>query len=302
MKTIRIAIVFVLTGLAQTTFAQSKNGKENIEKLCGCFSVNFKYAETFSPVDTYKYHPREELNATELALPIESTDTKLVMQHLLVINDTMIIKHWREEWSYELPVLYQYQGNKVWNRRALNASAVKGKWTQTVLEVNDEPRYQGVSAWINNDGQTYWESTADAPLPRREYTTRNDYNILKRKNRIQLTADGYMHEQDNDKIIRSDKADVLLVQEKGYNKYIRMDESECAVAKAWWEKNKAFWTSVRSTWAEYVSHAQTVAVKNKVADKRLDEHITALYNDWKKNKMPQAELEAKLKDVLKQFL
>src|SRR5690606_29547271 len=141
---------------------------------------------------------------------------KMALQHLLVIRDTMVIKHWREEWVYQSPVLHEFQGNKVWKRKTLPTADVAGTWTQTVWEVNDEPRYQGVSRWITNDGKTYWESTADAPLPRREYSVRNDYNILRRHNRIVLTPGGYQHEQDNDKIIRAeDGSDQLLAQEKG---------------------------------------------------------------------------------------
>lgn len=300
MKKILLAI---LTVSSFTTDLAAQNGKENIEKLCGCFSVNFKYAETFSPDNTYKFHEREEMNATELVLPIEKSDRKMVMQHLLVINDTMIIKHWREEWEYESPVLYEYAGNKTWNKKQLPASDVAGKWTQTVWEVNDEPRYQGISSWIANDGKVFWESTADAPLPRREYTVRNDYNIMKRHNRIVLTKDGYMHEQDNDKIVRAAGAtDKLLAQEKGYNSYYKMDNSQCAAAEKWWKTNEAFWNVVRAEWQGKISTASTVAVKARVEDKRLDEYFTALYKNWNNNKIKTADLPAKVKDVLAKFL
>lgn len=300
MKKLLIAVLAV-TGLSTDLAAQT--GKENIEKLCGCFSVNFKYAETFSPETTYKFHEREEMNATELVLPLEKTDKKMVLQHLLVVNDSMVIKHWREEWVYESPVIYEFEGNKTWRKKELAAADVKGKWTQTVWEVNDEPRYQGISSWIANDGKLYWESTADAPLPRREYTVRSDYNIMKRHNRIILTADGYVHEQDNDKIIRTaGGGDQLLAQEKGYNSYFRMADSECAVAKKWWDKNEAFWKVVRTEWQNKISTTAIVAVKAKVDDKRLDEYFTALYKDWNSNKIKTSELQAKVKDVLTKFL
>lgn len=81
--------------------AQLSEGKKNIEKLCGCFDVEFKYAETFSPDVNYKFHDREELSARELALPIEIAEKKVVIQHLLVMGDTSVIKHWREDCVYE---------------------------------------------------------------------------------------------------------------------------------------------------------------------------------------------------------
>jgi hypothetical protein len=282
--------------------AQPQEGKKNLEQLCGCFSVNFRYAETFAPSDSYKFHEREDMNAMELALPIESTDKKLVIQHLLIVADTMVIKHWREEWVYESPILYEYAGNKTWNKKELTAAEVKNKWTQTIWETNDEPRYQGVSSWVSNNNKTYWESTVDAPLPRREYTTRNDYNILKRGNRIQITPDGYVHEQDNEKLLREGGSDKLIAQEKGYNTYHRVEDKDCAVAKEWWKKNEAFWSVVRNKWNDYIAHNNTVAVKAKVDDKVLADHFTALWKDWNSQKVKTSELDAKVQEVLTKFL
>lgn len=296
-----LAIATVLF-IGANAMAQANNGKKNIEKLCGCFSVNFRYAETFSPNPDYKYHDREEMNATELALPIESTDNKVVIQHLLVISDSMVIKHWREEWEYQSPLLYAFAGNKVWNKKELTSADVKGKWTQTVWEVNDEPRYQGMGTWVNNDGKLYWENTTDAPLPRREYTTRSDYNIMRRHNRIILTEKGYTHEQDNEKINRTDAGDKEIAQEKGFNTYYKMDESECAVAKEWWKKNEAFWSIVRSSWNKHLAGAKTITVKPTAEDKPLSDHFTALYKDWNAKKITDAQLPVKVDEIISKFL
>lgn len=293
-------LLFLLLGF-NAAQAQSED-KNQLEKLCGCFSVNFKYAETFAPDPQYKFHDREEMNATELALPIEKSDNKLVIQHLLVINDTMIIKHWREEWEYEAKVMYEYAGNRVWNRKEVPAAKAKGKWMQTVWEVSDEPRYQGMSTWVNNDGKVYWENTADAPLPRREYSVRSDYNVMKRRNRIIITKDGYLHEQDNDKIIREGKTDKLLAQEKGYNTYIRMEDSECKAAADWWKKNEQFWSVVRTEWNSYLAKNATVSLKNTVDDKMMNEHFFALWKEWKNKKIKPSELDAKVKEVMTKFL
>lgn len=299
MKIFKLLPLGLLTAAIATA---QDTGKPNVNKLCGCFSVNFQYAETFSPDETYKYHDREDMNAMELALPIENTDKKLVIQHLLVIADTMVIKHWREEWTYENPALYEYTGGKNWKKKTLAANDVKGKWTQTVWEVNDEPRYQGISAWVNNDNKTYWESTVDAPLPRREYTVRNDYNVLKRRNRIMLTNDGYVHEQDNEKILRENGKDKLIVLEKGYNTYYKAEESECDAARNWWKKNSAFWTVVKNEWENYLAKTDNVSVKNTVEDKILGDYFTTLWKEWKSKKISDEQLPGKVKEVLAQFL
>ena len=135
--------------------SKAQQGKEHIEKLCGCFSVNFQYAETFSPIDSYKYYPREEMNAVELVLPIEEQPGKLALQHFLIINDSMVIKHWREEWAYESTSLLHFKGNKTWVKMMVPEPDRAGAWTQSIWEVNDEPRYQGSGRWITNNGKTY---------------------------------------------------------------------------------------------------------------------------------------------------
>ena len=289
--------------LIGTVAAQAqKNDKKNIESLCGCFDVEFKYAETFSPNKDYKYHDRKRLGGTELVVPVEMSDRKYVLQHLLVINDSTVIKHWREDWTFEQPVLYRFEGNKHWVKQTLDAKDVKNKWTQTVWEVDDAPRYQGVGSWITSDGKPYWESTTNAPLPRREYTVRNDYNILKRHNRIVVDNDKWIHEQDNEKIKRSGGEDILLVEEKGINAYTRTDESKCANAREWWKKNGEFWEKIRQEWESQLKSLSSVTLKSKVGDKRLFQYFDEIYRQWANKSITDEEVTAKAKTVIARFI
>lgn len=284
-----------------TVRAQVAKDKNNIEKLCGCFDVEFKYAETFSPDKSYQFHDRERLRGTELVLPVEISENKYVLQHLLVVNDTMIIKHWREDWAYESPVLFAYQGDKQWLKQTLPVGDVQSKWTQTVWEVDDAPRYQGVGAWINSDGKTYWESTVDAPLPRREYTTRNDYNILRRGNRIVVRENQWVHEQDNQKVRRTSGIDTLVAEEKGINAYTKVADSKCAKAKAWWQKNGIFWNSVREEWDRYFKTTSAVTLKNKVNEKRLGQYLDELWEQWSENKVSLDKVKEQVRKLIPQF-
>jgi hypothetical protein len=282
--------------------SQTPKDKLNVDKLCGCFEVEFKYAETFSPDQNYKYYDREEISGgTEFIFPVEVSDTKVVMQHLLVVTDSMIIKHWREDWTYENPVIWKYKGDKVWVKEQLKPEDVKGKWTQSVWEVSDAPRYQGASEWMTIEGKTVWQNTTDAPLPRREYSVRNDYNILKRTNRLVITNDGWLHEQDNKKIIRKDGADKLLVEEKGINSYKRLDDSRCASAKAYWEKNKVYWTKVRKAWEEYTNVNSTVQLKSQVDGKVLHDHLFALEKEYANGTVKAGDIDARIKASIEKF-
>jgi hypothetical protein len=299
----KIPALSIILLAALSLSAQTPKDKQNVDKLCGCFEVEFKYAETFSPDKNYKFHDREEISGgTEYVFPVEVSDKKIVMQHLLVVTDSMIIKHWREDWTYENPVVWKYKGDKRWVKEKVDPAQVKGKWTQAVWEVSDAPRYQGSSEWVQMDNQTFWQNTVDAPLPRREYSVRNDYNVLRRGNRLVITADGYIHQQDNQKIIRKDGKDQLLVEEKGLNTYKRIDESQCAAAKAYWEKNKDYWTKVRKTWEDYVNTHSTVELKTQVGGKVLHDHLFEMAKQYAAGTIKSGEIDAKIKSSIEMYI
>lgn len=296
-------VIFGLSILVMTSLQAQVNDRKQIDKLCGCFEVDFKYAETFSPDPNYKFHDREEIGGVaELALPIEISDRKVVIQHLLVVSPTVIVKHWREEWIYEGTEIWKYQGDRCWVKETLPAEKVKGKWVQTVWEVADEPRYQGFSSFAEFNDRITWQNTTDAPLPRREYSVRNDYNILRRTNRLTFTDTGYLHEQDNLKITRKDGKDILLAEEKGWNTYKRIEEKECQLARDYWEKNKNYWSAVRSVWAELLRNRNMIKLRDKIDGKMLHEYLIALGKEAVEKGYKEEEVRKKISAEIAKFL
>ena len=172
--------------------AQPATEQQAVKSLCGCFEVEFKYAETFAADTAYKFHPRYQASGLEWVVAEESNPNKFVLQHLLLVDDSMVIKHWREDWEFEKSEWLVFNHDASWKQVTGNKEKTKGQWTQTVWEVDDAPRYQGSSKWVNSNGKYYWENTADAPLPRREYTKRSDYNVMQRTNRIAITDKGWV--------------------------------------------------------------------------------------------------------------
>lgn len=271
--------------------------KNAIKNLCGCYEVDFKYAETFAADSTYKLAKPYHNSGVEYVVAQEESNKKIVIQHLLISNDETVIKHWREDWEYEKTDWLLFNYDATWARK--NATQpVKGQWTQTVWEVDDAPRYQGTSKWVNNNNKYYWENTTDAPLPRREYTHRSDYNVLQRSNRIQFTPQGWLHEQDNKKIIRADgQPDKWLVEEKGYNNYVKISDSKCAAAKTFWREHQQFWNTVRLTWEETLAGKKMIHLQSKIDGLRLHQKLDQLEKDH----LTETQLKNKLKEILSAY-
>lgn len=267
-------------------FSQSKKKQDiaAIKDMCGCFEVTFNFAETFnySKDSLYKPSKTKTDKALEWAQLVEEDKNKISIQHLLQVGNPTkphIVKHWRQDWLYQNTDFYMFNGDNSWLYQSKPKSEVKKQWTQKVYQVDDSPRYEGSGTWVHVDGKSYWENKTDAPLPRREYTKRSDYNITARGNRHEITKDGWVHDQDNDKVIReAGKQDVIIAKEKGYNTYVRVPDSRCQAAIDWWKTNKPKWQLVRNKWDTIFTRKTNLNLETKVDNKVLYKYLFS--NDY----------------------
>ena len=286
-KSLYFSAVMALTcSLGFSQDAKKQQDIKSIKSMCGCYEVKFNFVETFQyPKDSLSYKPSKTKHdyGLEWVELLEDTPNKIVMQHLLIVSDKMIIKHWRQDWLYENTDLYSFDKNTSWKYQKLDKKAVKGQWTQKVYQVDDSPRYEGSSTWVHVDGNDYWANVADAPLPRREHTKRDDYNVLKRRNIHEITKTGWNHEQDNDKLIRDESGkDVLLAQEKGMDVYTKVPDIKCIAAQNWWKENNAIWKNVRDKWQTLFDRHKDLNLENTVDKKPLYSFLFDLKPDTKK--------------------
>ena len=252
--------------------AQKKQDNEAIKEMCGCFEIDFKFSETFQYSNDSNYSKSKNYNAKalEYAKLIKDEKGHISIQHLLVMGD-YVIKHWRQDWIYQNKDLLKYDGNNNWKYISKNKKDVKGQWTQKVFQVDDSPRYEGSATWVHIDGKSYWENSSYAPLPRREYTKRDDYNIMIRGNRHEITNDGWIHDQDNFKVVKdyNSNSEVIIASEKGLNIYTRVDESKCNEAIKWWDENYVKWSFVVDKWNTIYSKKDDISLRRSVEDKPL---------------------------------
>ena len=280
MKKIILSIIAI--GFMIAVSAQSKKQAKDLEaikQMCGCFEVTFNFSETFNYSNDSLYRPSKNKvsKALEWAALVDNENDKISIQHILQVGNPakpMIVKHWRQDWLFENRNFYMYNTENDWTFEKKRKKDVTGQWTQKVFQVDDSPRYEGSGTWVHIDGKSYWENITPAPLPRREYTTRSDYNLTMRGNRQEIKDFGWVHDQDNDKIIRENgKQDVLIAKEKGYNTYTRVDDSRCAAAANWWDVNTNKWATVRLKWEEIYNREKDLSLEAKVNNMALYKHL-----------------------------
>tara|TARA_B100001094_G_scaffold49444_1_gene44921 strand:- start:7887 stop:8807 length:921 start_codon:yes stop_codon:yes gene_type:complete len=268
----KILLNILILLIISTLEAQTKKKKDikSIKEMCGCFEIRFNFAETFVKTGDENYKPSKNYSSRGLEWAQLITDNKneISIQHILISGSKerpYIIKHWRQDWLYQNTDFYMYNYNNNWNYVKKDKKEVKGQWTQKVFQVDDSPRYEGSGSWVHVDGKSYWENTTSAPLPRREYSKRSDYNVMERGNRQEISLTGWVHDQNNKKINRKNgNKDIVLAHEKGHNNYVKVEDSKCESAVKWWVENENKWKNVRNKWEEVYGRNKDLNLKKSV--------------------------------------
>ncbi|MEM6560368.1 MAG: DUF6607 family protein [Planctomycetota bacterium] len=251
----------------------------------GEFKVKFYFAETIPLIDDYELKEPYLAGATEFVEVISDEPHRIDLQHVLVMgkgDEAMVIKHWRQTWEYEPTRVLDYRGGTSWVMRDVPAEQREGAWSQTVWQVDDSPRYGGVGKWTHEAGTSSWESEFIwRPLPRREHTKRSDYDVMGCVNRHTLSPTGWVHEQDNLKIVLDDNGEVetIIAREVGLNVYdyegkgIAADvELDMTAGRDYWARTAPFWADVRSAMDAELADGE-LTLKPKVDGKPMYAHL-----------------------------
>ncbi|MEL6729275.1 MAG: DUF6607 family protein [Pseudomonadota bacterium] len=239
--------------------------RASILAMSGDYKVTFDFTETVSFVDGYELKEPKISGGHESVRVIEDRGDYISMQHLLVVGpdeSPFVVKHWRQDWKYEPARVLTFIGGNAWEWQEVPASERAGTWSQTVYQVDDAPRYGAVGTWTYEDGIAEWTPPQQwRPLPRRDMTTRDDYHAVDAVNRHAITPWGWVHEQDNSKLML-DGTPQALVREFGINTYRAFDDYPVSAADEYWEGTEAYWAGIRAEWnrieAEYDRFAITI--------------------------------------------
>jgi len=250
---------------AATTFERDRQA---ILTMAGDFKVRFDFRETAALVADYTPIAPKVSGGYEVVRVIEDTGRVIRLQHLLVVDGgdgtPMVIKHWRQDWVYEPTQILTYAGPNRWVLKDIPEAARKGRWSQTVWQTDDSPRYGGVGRWAYADGATRWISEeTPRPLARRDAVRKPVYGWYVGTNRHALTPAGWIHEQDNAKIGPRDGATVTFVHEVVLNTYSRFSGFDVAAADSYWAGTKDYWAEVRKAWDEAAARGAGITLEEE---------------------------------------
>lgn len=243
---------------AQAEAEKFEADRRAILAMAGDYAVTFDFRETVAFADGYTLKEPKLSGGHEVVRVIEDSGDFISLQHILVVGgeEKMPIKHWRQDWKYEPARVLKFVGGNAWKMEDVSADARDGAWSQVVYQVDDAPRYGAVGKWTHEAGVSEWTPPAEwRPLPRRDATTRDDYDAVDAVNRHAITPFGWVHEQDNSKLVLRDGEPQVIVREVGVNTYRRIESTDANVADDYWAATKDYWAGVRAEWTRLENEA-----------------------------------------------
>ncbi|MEM9882037.1 MAG: DUF6607 family protein [Planctomycetota bacterium] len=278
--------------------AKFQKDREAILAMVGEYRVKFQFQETVAIEPGYELKEPYFSGASEFVEVAEDRGDTIVLQHILVMHpqnddgslnqdvEPVVIKHWRQDWVYEDTEMLEYRSANTWERVELNPKQVAGTWSQAVYQVDDSPRYESYGRWSHTGDHSTWLSEETwRPLPRREHSKRDDYQVLLARNRHTITPAGWVHEQENQKLVLDDagRPDRVIAHESGLNVYDRTDEVDFTAGRRYWEETAAYWQDVREMWAETFAQSDTLELAGSVGGMKLYERMFLLAQDVRTN-------------------
>jgi hypothetical protein len=246
-----------------------------ILSLAGDYRTSFHFLETMGLYEDHEPGRPYHSWATEEIRVIEDRGGFISLQHTLVMHfqmpdgsemEPMVMKHWRQDWTYEDEDLHTFRGNGTWARDRRSSDEVAGMWSQAVWQVDDSPRYEAIGKWTHDGNRSAWAGENSwRPLPRREHSVRDDYGVMEGFHRIVITSKGWIHEQNNWKRVSGEgEAPRYRGHELGIDRYERIVSPSLDKANPYWDKAGAYWKEVRDAWNEVFSQRDRFSLRSKV--------------------------------------
>jgi len=265
--------------LQESGIGERERDRRAILAMAGTYRVTFDFLEVVPYAPVAKPNAPYQSWGTEKVYVDANRDDAVSLVHILemrvvqkdgTLTEPMVTKHWRQDWRYQPTHIVEYRGRDRWERRKLSASESKGNWSQTVYQVDESPRYASVGRWQHSASMSTWiGGDTWRPLPRREWSVRDDYQLLLGTNRHSIGPTGWVQEENNLKTVldaqrQVDAAKPYVAREYGIARYERLRDADFAAADRYYERTRGFWDQVRDTWSDVFAKQGNVTLRGPV--------------------------------------
>lgn len=288
---------------APTEAAKFAADRAAILAMAGNYKVRFDFREQTAWQPDYVPIDAKVSGGHEVVRVIEDSPRRIVLQHILVIDaegKTILVKHWRQDWTYEPDNVLVYSGPNEWKLEAVPERMRKGRWSQTVWQTDDSPRYGGWGEWSNEGGVPRWRSNWTwRPLARRDAVRKPVYDRYMAINRHSPSPAGWIHWQDNMKMGMKDGKLVPFVQETTLNTYTKFEDFKSARADEYWSKTKDYWAAVRAAWDAQIADDGSIKVPEQADNGSVSgERLMTFADEIEAGKLTTADAIVKAQAVI----
>jgi len=249
--------------------------------MAGPYRASFEFLEVAGYTPDFVPDKPYQSWATEYVYVLEDRGDFISLQHIIVmffvdpegkVSDPVVLKHWRQDWQYQKTQVLAYVSEQLWEHQTVPESERSGSWSQAVFHVDDSPRYESWGKWEHLDSFSTWESgITGRPLPRREKSVRNDYQLLEAVNRHSILSTGWIHEETNYKVSLEAKGQDkhYLAKELGINRYDRIVDHDFSAGDQYLSATSKYWEDVRFVWREVLARDVSISLKVEVENTPL---------------------------------
>ena len=249
--------------------------------MAGSYRVSFDFMEVVGYAPGFEPATPYQSWGTEHVYVVDDGGETLSLQHILIMSiigeDDQIIgpfvtKHWRQDWTWQDPEVHVYAGEGTWRRESRTEEERAGHWSQTVWQVDDSPRYAAWGEWEHDNERSIWRSGETwRPLPRREFSVRDDYDVLIATNDHIILPTGWVQEEHNVKAVLAGpgKVERKLAREFGIARYVRIANFDTGPGDEYWQATGDFWSEVRGYWARAMDKSDSIQLKPDVDGRQL---------------------------------
>ncbi len=280
--------------LQEPGISRKEKDRRAILAMAGPYRASFDFIEAVGLNPGYTPPRPYQSWGTEYVYVVADQPDFISLQHILVMfmtqpdgsqSEPIVVKHWRQDWQYEQRRYYAYTGHNHWRAKKVPRGQLSGTWVQSVYQVDDSPRYAAFGRWEHTKNYSSWISSETwRPLPRREFSVRSDYDTLVGTNRHTITPTGWVHLENNKKVVLSraenpEPLEVLSV-EVGLNRYEQITQHDWSAGDNYWAHTGAFWANVRNQWAQLLREGRGVKLHTRTGEKSLFAEMFSLASTY----------------------